>query len=91
MIAAVSPSGLLPLIIAEWPRNTRETIRVTLDQYQGHSTVDIRSWYSDSGGTAKPSNKGLTLGVSHLERLSDSLSLALEHARTHDLIKPSGK
>ena len=36
----------LPLTLAEWPRNGRETVRVRLDRYNGHAVVDCRCWWS---------------------------------------------
>ena len=38
----------LPLTVAEWPRNSRETIRVRLDRYNGQVVVDCRSWWRDT-------------------------------------------
>jgi hypothetical protein len=56
----------LPLTIAEWPRNSRETIRVRLDRYNGQVVIDWRSWWRDAAGDLRPGEGGLTLAVRHL-------------------------
>jgi hypothetical protein len=70
----------LPLTIAEWPRNSRETIRVRLDRYNGQVVVDCRSWWRDSAGELRPGRGGLTLSAKHLPALADALIGALAEA-----------
>ena len=74
-----------PLVIAAWPRNTRETMRVRLDVYQGNPVVDLRAWYPAPDGTLKPGKSGLTIGVKHLPALADALAAALAEARKRGL------
>lgn len=68
-----------PLVIAEWDRNSREVIRVALDQYNGHHTVNVRVWYRD-GDQLKPGKTGITVGVKHLAALAEASGKALERA-----------
>jgi hypothetical protein len=77
-----------PIIIAEWPRNYREIIRVALDRFNNHYTIDIRSWWRDHGGIFRPCRNGLTLGVKHLPALTDGLADALDRARAFGLVEP---
>ncbi len=51
-----------PPIIAEWPKNSRETIRVMLDQYSGRDIIAIRVWYL-SGDELKPGKSGINVDV----------------------------
>jgi hypothetical protein len=76
----------LPLTIAEWPRNSRETLRVRLDHFNGQTIIDCRSWWSDANGALRPGKSGLTLAVRHLSELADALSAVLAHARTTGLL-----
>lgn len=69
-----------PVIIAEWPRNKREVIRVSLDEYQGRKTIDCRCWWHDDHGELKPGRSGLTLALKHLPKLAQSLANALAQA-----------
>jgi hypothetical protein len=40
----------LPVTLAEWPRNSRETVRVRLDLYSGQVVVDCRFWWREADG-----------------------------------------
>ncbi len=84
-----SERAQFPIVIAEWPRNSRELIRVSLDRYQDRETIDIRSFWKDEGGNWCPSRSGLTLSVSHLPKLSEALADALERAQAMGLVTAS--
>jgi hypothetical protein len=51
----------LPGTLAEWLRNSRETVRVRFDHYSGQVVVDCRSWWRDADGELQPGKGGLTL------------------------------
>src|SRR5437763_1756669 len=74
-----------PLVIAEWDRNSREVVRVALDHYKGHHSVNVRVWYRD-GGQLKPGKAGIALGLKHLPNLCEALQAALSAAQEHGLI-----
>jgi hypothetical protein len=80
-----------PIIIAEWQRNSREVVRVSLDRFNNRDTIDIRSWWRDGDGTFKPGRGGLTLAVKHLPALADGLADALQRARILGLVEPTTK
>src|SRR5271170_5347523 len=73
-----APSGL-PLVIAEWPRNSREIVHISLDRFNTF-TIDVRTWWRDANGTFKPGPAGLTLPVKHLRKLTEGLVSALRRA-----------
>lgn len=73
------------IVIAEWPRNARETLRVRLDEFQGRAIIDLRCWYGD-GVTLKPGRAGLTLSTRHLPQLAEALAKAVEIATNSGLI-----
>lgn len=85
----IGGAWVFPIEIASWPRNSRETVRVSLDHYKGHNIIACRSWYVGSDGELKP-GKGLTLSVKHLPELSAALAKALEAARSHGLVPEGG-
>jgi hypothetical protein len=86
--ASATEVARLPIIVAEWDRNSREIIRLSLDRYNGRDTIDIRAWWRDSDGSLKPSRGGLTLAVNHLPALAAGLADALRRARALGLIQP---
>ena len=69
------------IVIAEWQKNSRETLRVRLDEYQGQRIVDCRAWYTDKAGNLKPGRGGLTVSVKHLPNLAKALGDALIAAK----------
>ncbi len=73
------------IIIAEWAKNQRETLRIRLDTYQGRAIIDCRCWYDD-GGTLKPGRAGLTISTRHLPQFAAALGKAAEIATASDLI-----
>jgi hypothetical protein len=73
-----------PIIIAEWDRNGREVVRVSLDCYRGQHTIDIRVWWF-SGRDLKPGKTG----IRSLGDLADGLSKARERAAELGLVDRS--
>ena len=72
----------LPITLAEWPRNSREMVRVRIDLYGGQVVVDCRSWWRNADGELRPGKGGLTLSVRHLPALATATDAALAHARS---------
>jgi hypothetical protein len=70
----------LPFTAGEWPRNSREDVRVRLDLFKDKVIVDCRTWWRDQAGELRPGRGGLTLAVRHLPALAEALQAALAHA-----------
>jgi hypothetical protein len=83
--AAVAAVDRPALVVAEWDRNSREVVRVALDQFKRHRTVSARIWYR-AGIEIKLGKGGLTLGLKHLPALADALAKALAQARELGLL-----
>ena len=79
-----------PIVVAEWDRNKRELVRVALDRYNGHHTVNIRIWYRD-GDDLQPSKSGITLGLKHLAPLASALNNAHDLANRLGLMIDGGE
>lgn len=77
-----------PILIDEWPRSNRETIRVLLDSFQGRFIIHIRAFYAGPDGVLRPGRDGLALGLSHLPKLADALCGAYGEACARGLIAP---
>ena len=69
-------------VIAEWQKNSRETLRVKLDEFKGQPVICCRAWYQGADGTLKPGRGGLTVSIRHLPALliamSDAYKIALD-------------
>ena len=75
------------IIIAEWQKNSREFLRVRLDEYQGQHVIDLRAWYGDKAGNLTPGRGGLTVSVKHLPQLAKALDDALKAANAYGLLE----
>jgi hypothetical protein len=79
------------IIVAEWPKNDRETVRVTLDEYNGRPVVGARLWFRGEDGNMRPGKTGLAIGVRHLPALARALDQALAIATEQGLLTEGGR
>jgi hypothetical protein len=75
-----------PITIAEWRRNRKERIRISLCVYQGRNVIDLRTWWTDEIGEERAGRHGITLDVSHTPKLAKGFKRALVQARKAGLI-----
>lgn len=69
-------------IIAQIPKNKRETLQIDLSEYRGHQLLGLRLWIpNDEGDGLKPTSKGITIAVALLPAIRDALAKAEEEAR----------
>jgi hypothetical protein len=89
-VADAAPTFAEPLVIAEWWKNRRgESVRLTLNRYEGRNVVDLRTWYTGDDGKLKP-GKGFAAEVRHLPRLAAAFAKAEAKAREVRLIDDNG-
>lgn len=62
--------------IAIIEKNTREEIRVSLDDWCGYDLVSIRVFYQRKGGESLPTKKGITFDVKLLPEIIKALEAA---------------
>jgi hypothetical protein len=73
-------------VIDEWPINKRETVRVSIEKYNGVWLINLRKWFEADDGEMRPGNRGIALGVKHLPRLAEAMSAAHRVAIQQGLI-----
>jgi hypothetical protein len=78
-----------PVVITTIAKNTRESVRVALDHYQGHDLVDVRivTPLTTETGTLVPTKKGISLRLDQLPNLIKALQDAEAEARRRGLLK----
>jgi hypothetical protein len=54
------------------PKNAREEIRVSVDEFKGHRLCNLRVWYLD-GDELRPGKQGLALRLELVPQLIDAL------------------
>ena len=75
-----------PYIAGQWPKRQGEVIRVALDRFKDHDTLDIRVWCENNSGDLRPSKSGITLAVRHLPALANSIEKVLAEAERRGLV-----
>jgi hypothetical protein len=82
-VGDAAPALAEPITLAEWWKKRRgESVRLTLNRYEGRDVVDLRTWYTGDDGKLKP-GKGFAAEVRHLPRLAAALAKA--EAKAHEL------
>jgi len=77
-------------VIADIQKNTREILRVELDEFGGRQIISARTWYRDSIGALRPTPKGLSVDVRLLRELRAALTEAETVALDAGLIPQEG-
>jgi hypothetical protein len=71
--------------------NKRETLRLTLSEYRGQQTADVRRWLRPGGGKpAQSTKRGVTFLAEHLPDLRALVDEALHQARAQGLLPAGG-
>jgi Transcriptional Coactivator p15 (PC4) len=79
-------SEILPVTIAQWRRNARDTVMVRLGQFNDTTVIDIRNWWMSPTGELRPGPSGITMSVRHLPSLARALTKAEATARELGLL-----
>jgi hypothetical protein len=77
-------------IVAEIKKNSRETIRVTVGEFNGYQLAGVRVWFRADDGTSRPGKAGLSFKLELLPDVVGALVLAVEQARADGTLPPAG-
>lgn len=75
------------IVIAEWPKNAREVIRVELSTYNGAQLIQIRTWYRADDDGLRPGRSGYAVSIKHLPDIANAFAAAVDVAKSKGLIK----
>jgi hypothetical protein len=67
--------------VAEFMKNSRETVRVGLSEFKGYKLLQLRSWAKAEDGTQIPTKSGLSLQIHLIAELRAALNEAEARAR----------
>lgn len=73
--------------IATIKKNSREELRVTLDEFRGHHLVNVRIFYDAGEGEMKPGKQGIAVKLELLPELLSALTAAETAARQAGLME----
>jgi hypothetical protein len=74
------------IIVAEWPVNRGDHVRVSIEQFNGTWLINIRKWFEADDGAMRPAKQGIALSIKHLPQLAKATSQALSVAEERQLI-----
>lgn len=69
--------------IATIRKNTREEIRISIDDFKGHRLCNLRVWYLD-GDEMRPGKHGLALRLDLLPEILSALQTAIKRGKGGD-------
>lgn len=86
MTASARPQLVELTRIAEIRKNARQTLRITIDQYNGFALVGVRVWERNRAGALRPTKIGVSCRVELLPELAHAVDQALAEAERRQLI-----
>jgi hypothetical protein len=90
-MSARRPTLEEPVIVSRFFKNRRhDQIVTSLETYEGHNLVNIRTWFTDKAGIDRPTAKGISLVVRRLPDLLKALSAAQAKAIELGLLDDEG-
>lgn len=75
-----------PIIVAEFRKNAREVVRVSLDNFKGTQCVSVRLFFEAASGEMRPGRSGISMAIRHLPNLAGALADVLAKAQASGLI-----
>jgi len=80
--------GDTAILIGEFQANSRETVRVSLDEFRGYRLINFRKWFIGHDGKPRPGRGGIAVQIRHLPTLAELIAQALERAQSEGLLDP---
>src|SRR5437868_1578934 len=79
-------------ILAQFPKNSKEQVRICRSVLNGRQLIDIRVYWQDKDGTWKPSPKGIAMDIQKLPLLIAAINQAVkEITSTPDIASDDGE
>lgn len=75
-------------VLASFPRNSEETMQISVSTFKGRTYVDIRLYFADAEGQLKPTKKGVTVTPELWDRFREALRVAEEELQKRNLWHP---
>jgi hypothetical protein len=80
----MSAASITPALV---PKNSRETLRLSLDEYRGHQLLSARLWFDPAdGGELRPGREGWAIAIERLPEIVVELQRLEAEARRVGLL-----
>jgi hypothetical protein len=77
-------------LVAQFDKNTKEEVRVSIDEFHGRKIINLRVYYRSDGDQWLPGKQGLALGVDRYRDLADALVKLGEELQVRGLLQARG-
>jgi hypothetical protein len=77
---------VLPVPIAQWPRNSGQVVRLRVESYRGRYRANLRIWFFDDGGELRRTRRGVPIPLEQRVSIRTGLGKAEEAAIEPKLI-----
>lgn len=61
------------ILVAQFEKNKKEEVRVSLDTFHGKKLINLRVFYRDDDGTMKPGRQGIALAADQYKNLAGAI------------------
>lgn len=73
-------------LVAKFEKNSKEEVRVSVDEFRGRKIINIRVYYRDPSGQWLPGKQGVALSVDRYRDLADAVLQLGEWLQAHQLL-----
>lgn len=74
------------ILVAQFEKNKKEEVRVSIDTFHGRKLINIRVYYRDDDGTMKPGKQGIALSADQYKNLAGAILELGQHLESKGLI-----
>jgi hypothetical protein len=78
------PSG--GQVIAQFEKNKKEEVRISVETFHGRQIINIRVFYKDDDGTFKPGKQGIAVSVERYKELAAAILELGQHLKSKGLL-----
>lgn len=73
-------------VIAQFEKNKKEEVRISVETFHGRQIINIRVFYKDEGGTFKPGKQGIAVSVDRYKDLAAAILELGQHLKSKGLL-----
>jgi len=73
-------------VVASFEKNSREEVRVSVDDFRGRKIINIRVYYRSESGSWSPGKQGLAISVDRYRDLAEAMLKLGEKLQAEGLI-----
>jgi hypothetical protein len=79
-------SGSGGQLIAQFEKNKKEEVRISVETFHGRQIINIRVYYKDDDGTFKPGKQGIAVTIDRYKDLAGAILELGQHLKSKGLI-----